>query len=165
MDTGVATLQNTINRFAVVGGFPRVDVDGLWGSQTKQGVRSTLYWIGQGKCYQTACVIPEDSHTAAGLITQWDESMTAARGLAEFFGRIANDLGIPLVAAPVPSGGGAPGPIVNVPPAFQVSLVDRFKLLPLWQQVAMGLVTGLGLIFVVNKLRARHQPPQRRRGA
>lgn len=168
MDPTVATLQSAINRFAVVGGFPRVAVDGMWGTNTKQGVYSALSYIGQGKCYQTACPDGETARTAAGVMAEWNERQDAAKGLAEFIGGVADELGIPLVAAPIPSsGGGIPSsgsiPIVR-PPAFQASIVDRFKALPFWQQIAFGVLAGLGLIFVVNRVQAtEQQPPPRKR--
>lgn len=168
MDTGVAALQSAINRYAAIGGFSRVTVDGLWGAKTRQGVFSSLAWIGQGKCYKSACVPNEDASTAGRLMVEWDESMNAARGLAEFLGRVADDLDIPLVAAPVPGSGGAiplpTGPLVPVP-AIQASLVERFKTLPLWQQIAAGVLAGLGLIFVVNRVRASKAQQKRARRA
>lgn len=166
MDPAVAALQNAINRFAVVGGFPRVTVDGFWGPQTKQGVYSALTFIGQGKCYQTACPDAETAKTAAGVMAEWNESINAVRGLTEFIGGVADELGLPLVATPIPGSGVKPPssvPIVRIP-AFQVSLVDRFKTLPLWQQVTLGVLAGIGLIFVVNRVQAARAPTRRKRG-
>lgn len=159
MSSAVSALQNTINRFAVVGGFPRVAVDGAWGSATKQGIYSTLSWIGQGKCYQTACAIDEDAKTAGQLITQWDKSPNAAQGFSDFFGRVADDLGIPHVPAPVVTGGGStPGPL---PIAFKPSLMDRLRALTVWQQVLIGVAAGLGLILVANRIKKRSPKPRR----
>lgn len=155
MDPAVSALQNAINRFAAVGGFPRVDVDGLWGTKTRQGAYSALAWVGKGTCYQHACPDQDTATSAAGIIAQWDEGQTAARGLAEFLAGVADDLGIPHVAAPVPSGGGIPiptGPIVHVS-SYSTSIIERIKMLPLWQQVGLGLLMGLGLIIVVNRVR------------
>lgn len=155
MDSTVAALQSAINRFAVVGGFPKVDVDGLWGSKTKAGVYSSLAFIGQGKCYQSACPDSDTSKTAATLMAQWDESINAAKGLAEFLNGTANELGMPLVAAPV-----SPPPFV--PPSGQLptnyspmamSVLDKFKALPLWQRIAIGALGALGMIWAFNRFK------------
>jgi hypothetical protein len=164
MDGAVATLQNTINRFAVVGGFPRVSVDGFWGAQTKQGVYSALAFVGQGKCYQVACPDADTSRSAAGIMATWDESLNAARGLGEFLGRVADDLGLPLVAAPIPGTGTGPGPIV-APTVYQPGLVERLKMLPLWQQLVLGIAGGLMMIFVVNRFQAAQQSSMKRKRA
>lgn len=157
MDASVAALQSTINRFAVVGGFPRVGVDGLWGTQTRQGAYSALAFVGQGKCYQTACPDADTSKAAAGVMAQWDEKPSAAKGIAEFLARVADDLGMPHVAAPVVT---APGPIVPVPMA-KPSVLERLKALLLWQQIAIGVAAGLGLIWFANRVSARRQTKKR----
>jgi hypothetical protein len=161
MDPTISALQATINRFAVVGGFPRVDVDGGWGPKTRQGVYSALAWVGQGKCYQQACPTPETTKAAAGVIAAWDETMASARGLNEFLAGVANELGIPHVASPVPSGGGVPGGVLTRLPSFSMGLLDRFKMMPIWQQIAIGVAAGLGLIFVANRI--QHARGKRRR--
>lgn len=158
MDPAVATLQSTINRFAAVGGFARVGVDGIWGSRTQQGAYDALAFIGQGKCYRTACPDDTTSKAAAGLMVQWDGAPNAARGLNEFIAHVADELALPLVAAPIPgSGASDPGPIV-----LQASLVERFKAWPLWQQITMGVLAGFGLIFVARRFQAVRAQPSRR---
>jgi hypothetical protein len=154
MDPQVAALQNAINRFAAVGGFPRVSVDGLWGSKTRQGVYSALAFIGQGKCYQGICPGADTSRDAARIMTEWDETQAAAGGLAAFIGDAANTLGLPHVASPVPSGGGGPAPIVQVP-SLSPTIMDRLRGLSLWQQILLGLAAGLGIIFVANRISKR----------
>lgn len=166
MAADVATLQNAINRFAVVGDFPRITVDGFWGDRTKQGVFSALAFIGQGKCYRQACPDDETSRAAASIMAQWDESLSAARGLAEFLGQVADDLGLPLVAAPItpiPTPIPAAGTITPIP-GTQPGLLERFKLWPFWQQIALGLTLGLGLIFLANRL-GEAQPRRTKRAA
>lgn len=160
MDPAVATLQSTINRFAAVGGFARVGVDGIWGSRTQQGAYDALAFIGQGKCYRTACPDDTTSKAAAGLMVQWDGAPNAARGLNEFIAHVADELALPLVAAPIPVPTRS-GPIVHVP-VLQASLLERFKAWPLWQQIAVGVLAGFGLIFVANRFQAAR--PQARRG-
>jgi hypothetical protein len=147
----VATLQNTINRYAVVGGFARVAVDGFWGEQTRQGVRNALGFVGQARCYKLACPDDETARAALDVIARWDEGASAVPGLVEFLGGVADDLGLPLVAAPISSS--APSPIVPHV-MYQASLVQRLKMLPLWQQITLGVATSLGLIFLVNYLSA-----------
>lgn len=166
MDGAVAALQSVINRFAVIGGFARVSVDGFWGAQTKQGVFSALAFVGQGKCYQAACPDSDTSRAAAGIMATWDESLNAARGLSEFLARVADDLGLPLVAAPIPGTGttSTPGPIV-VTTAYHPGLIERLKLLPFWQQLALGILGGLMLIFVVNRFHDTQHGAKRKRVA
>jgi len=159
MDPAVTALQNVINRFAAVGGFPRVAVDGLWGANTKQGAYASLAWVATGKCYQSICPSAETSSTATGVMAQWgqqDSSVTSAKGLAEFLVGVAEEVGLPHVAAPVPGGGGGVPPIsvVHSPYGAQTSLFMRFRLLPFWQQLALGALTALGLIWISNRLRA-----------
>lgn len=151
MDSTVAALQSAINRFAAVGGFPRVAVDGFWGSKTVQGVFSALAFIGQGKCYQNVCPHPDTSRQAASVMAQWDESANAARGLTDFLNDVATTLGLPLVASPVPTT--TPGPIVLPDSALQLTIFDRLRALSLWQQVLLGIAAGLGLILVVNRIK------------
>lgn len=151
MDASVASLQNAINRFAAVGGFPRVAVDGLWGQKTKNGVVSSLSFIGQGKCYRTLCPIESAMDTAATLITTWNESVGTARSMAEFLTGVANQLGLPHVATPITTPGG-PAPIVLVP-STSVSLFERFRAMPTWQQLFLGAASALLLIFVANRFK------------
>jgi hypothetical protein len=158
MDSSVAALQATVNRFAAVGGFPRVGVDGLWGQQTQQGTYKALAFVGQGKCYQTACPDADTSKAAAGVMAQWDEKPSAAKGIAEFLARVADDLGMPHVAAPVVT---PPGPIVQVP-AYKPSILERFKALVLWQQITIGVAAGLGLIWFANRVSRRKQFAKKR---
>jgi len=157
MDPSVTALQNAINRFAVVGGFSKVVVDGAWGSSTKQGVYSSLAFIGQGKCYQNACPDDATSKSATTLMAQWDESLNAAKGLAEFLNGIANELGMPLVASPITTSGGFPGNALPLPAygAMAMSVLDRFKMLPLWQRVVLGAAGALGLIWAVNRFKGK----------
>lgn len=155
MDPAVAALQSAINRFAAVDGFARVAVDGFWGAKTKQGVYDALAFVGQGKCYRSVCIDEDMARSAAGIMAQWDQSMNAARGLAEFLTGAANELDLPHVAAPLPSPAPAPapGPIVPTAPAFQMSLVERFRFLPLWQQIAISALGAIGLIFLVSRIK------------
>lgn len=161
MDQAVATLQNAINRFAAVGGFPRVGVDGLWGTQTKTGVRNALLWIGQSKCYQSSCTDPNDAATATGLLAQWDESSSAAKGLGAFLVRVADDLGVPHVAVPVITGGGGGGITPSRLPAHGLAIMDRLRALSLWQQILLGFAAGLGLIYVAKRIRGQSAKPRR----
>lgn len=156
----VAALQSAVNRFAAIGGFPKVAVDGFMGPATRQGTYSALAWIGQGKCYQEACAEGEIASTAAGIMADWDETASAAKGIAEFLGNVANDLGIPHAPAPVPGGGGLPvpggGTLTPLPnPGYAASLVESFKRMPLWQQIALSLLGSVGLIWVVSKISNR----------
>jgi hypothetical protein len=158
MDPSVTTLQNAINRFAAVGGFSKVDVDGAWGAKTKQGVYSSLAFIGQGKCYQGNCPDNNTSKNAAALMAQWDESMNAAKGLAEFLNGVANELGMPLVASPVSPGSlPIPGSGILHPSNYgaMASWVDKFAMLPLWQRVAIGALGALGLVWAVNRFKGK----------
>lgn len=151
MDSAIAALQSAINRFAAVGGFPRVVVDGLWGTQTRAGVYSALAFIGQGKCYQNVCPHPEASSQAARVMAQWDETPAAAKGLAEFISEIANTLGLPLVASPVPT---SPAPPPLVPqPSTSATILYRLRALPLWQQIALGIAGSLVLIFLAGRFK------------
>jgi hypothetical protein len=158
MDPAVTALQNVINRFAAVGGFPRVAVDGLWGADTKQGAYASLAWVATGKCYQSICPGAETSETATSVMAQWAQqgsSATSAKGLAEFLVGAAEETGLPHVAAPITGAGGGIPPISVVHNSYgaQTSLVTRFRLLPFWQQLALGALTALGLIWFSNRLK------------
>lgn len=155
MDQAVSALQNAINRFAAVGGFPRVAVDGLWGAKTRQGVFSALAFIGQGKCYQSVCPHEDTSRAAAQIMAQWDETVGSVVGLGEFIGGVADTLGLPHVASPVatPGGGGSPGPIVLPSSGVPMPFLERLRAMPTWQQVLLGIAASLGLILIVNRIK------------
>ncbi len=100
-DASVAALQSAVNRFAAVGGFNRVSVDGLWGPNTVNATYKTLAWMAAGACAPTGCIDDEDASTANTLVSRWDQSAGSASGLSAFITQAADEIGLAYVGVPV----------------------------------------------------------------
>lgn len=152
-DANVAALQTAVNRFAVAGGFAKVATDGAFGPLTRAGVYSALRWIGRGEDYDGIGPDVEAQGVANGIVINWDETASSSAGLAEFLNGVADDIGIPAGSAPPTSGGGViPGPVYT---AFNPDLLDKFNMLPMWQQAGIGLAGAIMLLYGVKTLKQR----------
>lgn len=157
-DANVAALQNVVNRFVAVG-FVAIPVDGVWGPKTQQGVYTTLGLIQRGTCAGSGCPSDDASSTAEGLVARWDGTPSTARGLQEFLNRVADDMGLAHVAAPMPashSGGIFPNTVALPTSPFHyggASIMEAWTTLPLWQRIVLGVAAGFGLLWIHKKYR------------
>lgn len=151
-DANVAALQSAVNRFAAVGGFGKVSVDGLWGPNTINATYKTLAWMAAGACAPAGCIDDDDAATANALVSRWDQSAGSAGGLTTFITHAADEIGLPYVATPVPSTTPIPSasPAPWQPPA--PGIWERLRSIPTWQKVGLGLVFGFGALWMYNNV-------------
>jgi hypothetical protein len=111
-DPSILALQQTINRFAKAGGFAAISADGVFGSQTKQGVYNALGWISKASTVEQPF---RDS--ATGYVASWDGKTGAQLSLIAFFlGNVANSLHLNTASGTAVATGGGSGPSVQITP-------------------------------------------------
>lgn len=160
-DSRVFALQNTVNRYAAVAGFVQLKQDGLWGSKTQQAVRSALSWISRGSCTDEVCVGDDDAASAAQLVSQWDGTATSAGGMETFLDRVGDTIGLPHIAVPIITAGGAAAnyaanalaPLNQ--PSWLTKLVDAWKSLATWQKIGLGVLFGFGAMWLHKRYKMR----------
>lgn len=153
-DSNVLALQNTVNRFAVVAGTPKLSHDGFWGNQTATATRNVLSWVSRGSCTDDICVGDDDASTAAALLSQWNGSGSSAKGMALFLGRVADTLGLSEIAIPLVSNASntaSSAASVLLPlnqPSWLTKIVEGWKSLATWQKLGLGVLFGFGMLWL-----------------
>lgn len=167
-DANVVGLQTAINRFAKPAGFSKVKVDGKVGNETLTGARRALDFLS----------IDTDNSPASQLMTNQAAAFTAttaantttlatnAAALAGWLNHYANQFGYPVVAPPnvsvpayVAAGTTAVEAAFPLSPtqgsSWTTSITTKWKLLPPWQKVSIGVLFGIGLMFAYKQIKQR----------
>lgn len=173
-NANVVALQNATNRFASGAGFSLLVTDGIMGINTANAVLRALGWIVRDGCGpHDVCVSDTTQEQATALVSaivtdsgalDQPQIVRNSTGLTTFFNNAANTIGLPFRAAPTPvvnHGPVASNPAVFTPPASALqpmpmigtSLVDKIKAMPTWQKVVLGLLAGLGVLWVHQRVR------------
>lgn len=146
MSADVSALQNAVNRFAAVGNFPKLAVDGQFGALTRAGTTSALRWIATSNTFSRMA--------AEGLLDTWDGMADSAAGLATFLTQTADTVGLPHVASPIVMPTTIPSvPLIPSTALATISVFDRFRAWPLWQQLVTGAFAAISMIWVANRIK------------
>ncbi len=173
-NANVVALQNATNRFASEAGFPLLVVDGGMGINTANSILRALGWIVRDGCGPyNVCVSGETQEKATALLSaivndngaiDQTKIMQSNVGITLFFNTAANTIGLPFAAAPtgiVNQGPVASNPNVFTPsgsvlqpmPMVGTSLFDKVKMMPTWQKVVLGVLAGLGVLWVHQRVK------------
>lgn len=173
-NANVVALQNATNRYARGAGFPLLVVDGGMGINTANGVLRALGWIVRDGCGPyNVCVSDVTQEKATALLAaivadngSIDQTaiMQSNVGLTLFLNTAANTIGLPYASSPTPTVNQGPiasnpasytppGSALQPPPMVGASLVDKLKMMPTWQKVVVGVLAGLGVLWIHQRVR------------
>lgn len=166
-DANVVGLQTAINRYAKPAGFSKIKVDGAVGNETLMGARRALDFLSidtdasptsEMMSNQASAFLATTAATPVALATN-------ASALAGFLNHYANLLGYPVVAPPnasVPAYVSAASTAVNTglplapsSSSWASSIMTRWKVLPTWQKAGLGVLFGVGFMFIFKQIKQR----------
>lgn len=144
MANAIAMLQIAANRFAQMGGFSPVAVDGVMGPQTASAVHLALEVV-QGN-------VSSEADNAATLDSTLDQNqmIQSASGLSTYLNQNADTLGLSSATA-VAVGSLSPTPGMPLSP-FGANLSVMWASLPMPAKIGGGLLAVAGLVMLAKHL-------------
>lgn len=162
-DANAVSLQSAINRFAAPAGYAKIAVDGVVGTQTLLGARRALDFL----AIVTDDAVPEAvSDQAAMFAVKTTTSVPVlavnAGPLAGFLNYAAQLMRLPIVMPPIVNSAvsiatNMTNAMMPVMPSAgaSTSLMLAWRNLATWQKLGLGILAGIGLMWMHKQWKQR----------